>query len=221
MRVVIFANGLFPDPMAHRHLLQPDDLIIAVDGGMAHARATGVTPDVVIGDLDSLAPDLRDELTVAGAEAIAYPSAKDETDLELALLHAAERGADQILILGALGGRLDQTLANLLLLALPALEGIDVRIVEGDQTAFLVRDQAVVDGRPGDIVSLIPIGGDAVGVTAEGLKWPLQDAILHFGPARGVSNVLLGRRTRIRVREGSLLCIVIRAGSHVLEEAEG
>ncbi len=220
MRAVIFANGLFPDPAAQRRLLRPGDLVVAADGGAAHARAAGVTPHVVVGDLDSLEPDLRVELEKAGARFVSHPAAKDETDLELALLYAVERGVQEILILGALGGRLDQMLANLLLLALPALAGADVRIVEGGQTAFLIRDQAVVTGRPGDTVSLIPLGGDAVGVTTDGLQWPLDDEALRFGPARGISNVLLGRRARVRVREGILLCVVIRGRSNILKEEE-
>jgi thiamine pyrophosphokinase len=218
MRVIIFANGLFPDPAAHRRLLRPGDLVIAADGGTLHARAAGVTPQVVIGDLDSLPVDLRDELAAGDTRLISHPPAKDETDLELALLHAVEQGAEEIVILGALGGRLDQTLANLLLLALPALRGLDVRIVEGEQAAFLIRHEATIEGQPGDVISLIPLGGDAAGVTTDGLEWPLEEDTLRFGPARGVSNLLLGSQARVRVREGLLLCIVTRAKSEILEE---
>ncbi|HIE37724.1 MAG TPA: thiamine diphosphokinase [Anaerolineales bacterium] len=208
MRAVIFANGRFPDPAAHRHLLRPDDLVVAADGGAAHARALGVTPYVVIGDLDSLEPDLRAELAEAGAQFLTRSPAKDETDLELALLYAVRQGAEEVLILGALGGRIDQTVANLLLLAHPALAGVRVRVIEGAQTAFLIRDEALIEGRPGDTVSLIPLGGDARGVTAEGLRWPLREGTLRFGPARGVSNILLGRQARVHVREGMLLCVI-------------
>jgi len=214
MRTIIFANGDLPDPPACRDLLRPGDLILAADGGAANAVAAGVTPHMVIGDVDSLDPALRAELEAAGTRLIQHPTDKDETDLELALLYAVEQGADEILILAALGGRLDQTVANVLLLAHPALIGVRVQIVEGNQTAFLVRERAVIHGRPGDGVSLLPLGGDAVGVTADGLRWPLRDETLRFGLARGVSNVLRGRRARLRVREGMLLCVVTRrAGS--------
>ena len=94
--------------------------------------------------------------------------AKDETDLELALLYAVEQDADPIIILGALGGRLDQTLANILLLTIPALIGRDVRLIDGPQTAFVVREQATIHGKAGDTVSLIPLGGAASGVTTRG-----------------------------------------------------
>ena len=220
MRAIIFANGEFPDAQGARDLLHPDDLVIAADGGTRHALAVGVTPHVVIGDLDSLSPDERACAEAAGSQVVRFSPRKDETDLELALLHAAREGATEILILAALGGRLDQTVANLLLLALPELRGLDVRVVAGPQTAFLVQGrqgghdgcgEALVEGQPGDTVSLIPLGGDAVGVTAEGLEWPLHEGTLRFGPARGVSNVLAAQQARVRVRQGFLLCVVTRS----------
>jgi len=218
MRAIIFANGEFSHPGRVRALLRPDDLVIAADGGTRHALDAGAPPDVVIGDLDSISPDERARVEAAGSQVIRFSPRKDETDLELALLHAARAGATEIVVLAALGGRLDQTIANLLLLALPELEGLDARIVEGPQTAFLIRagsagDDAVrIEGEPGDTLSLIPLGGDAVGVTAEGVEWPLHEDTLRFGPARGVSNVLTGDRARVGLRQGLLLCVVRREG---------
>ncbi|RLC83411.1 MAG: thiamine diphosphokinase, partial [Chloroflexi bacterium] len=138
MRAVIFANGEFPNPQNARDLLRSDDFIIAADGGTQQALAVSAIPHVVIGDLDSLSPDEQARVEAAGAQVIRFSPRKDETDLELALLHAVREGATEIVILAALGGRLDQTIANLLLLALPELSGLDVRIVEGQQTAFLI-----------------------------------------------------------------------------------
>ena len=213
MRTVIFANGDLRDPDEARELLRPEDRIIAVDGGTGHALAAGVVPHVIIGDLDSLSAADGARAEAAGALTIAYPARKDETDLELALRHAVDTGATSVIVLAALGGRLDQTVANLLLLALPELRGMDVRIVGGGQTAFLIQEgesDVTISGRPGDTVSLIPLGGDAVGVTAEGLEWTLCDETLPFGPARGVSNVLVANQAQVRVRRGKLLCVVTR-----------
>ncbi len=211
MRAIIFANGEFPDPQGVRNLLHPDDLIIAADGGTRHALAAGVVPHVVVGDLDSLSPNEQARVDAAGSQIVRFSPRKDETDLELALLHAAREGATEIVILAALGGRLDQTIANLLLLALPELDGLDTHIVEGPQTAFLIHKDALIEGQPGDTVSLIPLGGDAVGVTAEGLEWPLHEDTLRFGPARGMSNVLAVEQARVRVQHGLLLCVVTHA----------
>ncbi|MCX7682395.1 MAG: thiamine diphosphokinase [Anaerolineae bacterium] len=206
MRALIFANGECVLPPYR--LVHPGDLIIAANGGRRHAAALGLTPHIVIGDLDSLTPDDREALEAAGVEIISFPPRKDETDLELALGYAVRAGADQITILGAVGDRLDQTIANVTLLALPELEGVDVRIVNGSQTAFLIWDEAVIAGRPGDTVSLIPWGGDAFGISTEGLEWPLRNEPLYFGSARGVSNVLISEQARIRVSKGRLLCVV-------------
>jgi thiamine pyrophosphokinase len=215
MRAIIFANGEFTDSRQARSLLRPDDLVIAADGGTRHALSVGVTPHVIIGDLDSLPLAEQARVEAAGAQVIRFSPRKDETDLELALHHAVREGATEIVILAALGGRLDQTVANLLLLTLPELRELDVRIVEGPQTTFLIhdgRDETRIEGQPGDTVSLIPLGGDAVGVTVEGFEWPLHEDTLRFGPARGVSNVLKAERATVRVRKGLLLCVVTRSG---------
>jgi thiamine pyrophosphokinase len=211
MRAIIFANGRLTDVQAARDLLRADDLVIAVDGGTRHARKVGVVPQLVIGDLDSLTIPEQNRLRSSGAQIRSFPPRKDETDLELALLHAASEGVDSIVLLAALGGRLDQTIANLLLLALPQLDGIDVRVVEGSQVTFLIRREGLIEGQPGDTVSLIPLGGDAVGVTTEGLEWRLDGDTLHFGPARGVSNVLMAEQASVCVRQGLLLCVVTHA----------
>ncbi len=204
---VIIANGDPPDQETARRHAQRADLLLAADGGAAHALALGLSPDVVIGDLDSLDPEQRAQLYAAGTRFIVHPASKDETDLELALLHAVAHGAKSIVVLGVLGGRLDQTLANILLLTLPALVGRDARLVDGAQTAFIIRDEAVISGKPGDTVSLIPLGGDARGVTTAGLAYPLDDGALPFGPALGISNEMTAKRAQVRVRAGLLLCV--------------
>ena len=210
MRVIIFVNGQFHQPEAVRALLCPDDYVIAVNGGTHHALSVEVVPHVIIGDLDSLG--LAEEARVKSVRAniFRFPSRKDETDLELALMHAIEKGANEILLLAALGGRLDQSFGNVCLLTLPELQGIDVRIIEGNQMAFLIRDSAQISGNPGDLVSILPIGGDAIGITNDGLEWPLDNATLPLGTTRGISNVLVGKQAHISVRQGMLLCVVTR-----------
>ena len=211
MRAVIFANGTLTDRRTARELLRSDDLIIAVDGGTRRAWEVGVDPHLVVGDLDSLTAEKRERLTSRGAEWSSFPPRKDATDLELALIRAASEGADPIIVLAALGGRVDQTVANILLLTLPEIRGIDVRVVEGEQQAFLIHKESLIEGHSGDTVSLIPIGGDAGGITSEGLEWPLDDDTLRFGATRGISNVLTDTQASVRVRQGLLLCVVTHA----------
>ncbi len=209
MRIVIFANGVM-DNIADTtaQWVQPEALIIAADGGTHHARAAGLKLDHVIGDLDSLSSELQTELKAAGTVFHDHPPAKDETDLELALLWASQRSPQQIVILGAWGGRPDQTLANLLLLALPELRGVDVVIVAPPWEIRLIRggERLALTGEPGDGLSLIPLGGDVTGVTTTGLAYALDEEPLYFGPARGVSNVFEETNAEVRVAEGTLWC---------------
>jgi thiamine pyrophosphokinase len=209
MRAIVIANGHVGNSEASQTQTWPHELIICADGGAQHALALGLTPDVVIGDLDSLDDDFQARLEGDGCQVFVHPIRKDETDLELALRYAIDQEVDEILILGALGGRIDQTLANVLLLALPELEGVKTRIVAGDQEMFLIRGQALIEGQVGDIVSLLPIAGDVTGITTEGLEYPLQRDALEFGPTLGVSNVLTAPVARVQVERGLLLCVHI------------
>ncbi len=210
MKALILANGLLDDLAQVRTRVtswQPP-LVIAADGGYRHAAALALKVDVVIGDLDSLDRVTRSALEASGTHLEITPAEKDETDLELALLYAVRQGADPIAVLGALGGRLDMTLSNMLLLTHPALGTVRVELWNGTQTAWLIRPPGgEVYGAVGDTLSLVPLGGDAQGVTTQGLKYALHDEPLAFGPARGISNVLTEVTAHVRLRKGLLLAV--------------
>jgi thiamine pyrophosphokinase len=206
--VLIFANGALDDVAWIALYLDRARAVIAADGGLRHLLALGRRPDVLIGDLDSLPPGVEVELADWRTEVIQHPPAKDATDLELALLYAQQRFPNcELLIFGGFGGRLDQTLANVLLLAHPDLIGHPVRFVEARESAWLVTEETQIAGRPGDTVSLIPLGGPVHVAETSGLRWPLRDEVLAFGPARGISNELTGETGVVRLRGGMLLCI--------------
>ena len=212
-RIVIFANGELPDLEAARALLQPDDYLIAADGGANHLMEMGILPEVVIGDLDSIDEDTLFDFTAAEVDIKQYSEDKDETDIELALSYAVELRPSAILIVGALGGRLDQALGNLSILTDPTLSAIDIRVDDGVEEAFFCREtaakggQAEVRGRSGDIVSLIPWHGPVEGVTTEGLQWSLYGETLFPSKSRGISNVMLTETASIRIRSGLLLIV--------------
>lgn len=207
MKALILANGLLTHPDQVRALAREADLLVAADGGCGHALALGLSPHLVVGDLDSLPSETQRALEANGVTLLRYPPAKDETDLELALQQAVARGADEIAICAALGGRTDQTLANVLLLALPELWGRRCSIVEGEEAVFLIRSGVEVAGEPGDLLSLIPIGGDCHDIWTEGLEYPLTGGSLFLARARGISNVFTAPRARIRVGQGMLLAV--------------
>jgi thiamine pyrophosphokinase len=207
MRTIIFANGDAPEHAIVKHWTAQADLIIGADGGAHHALSTGVTPQVVIGDLDSLTDSDRAQLDRAGVQFIVYPTRKDYTDLELALQYARKQQATEIIIFGALGGRWDQSLANVMLLTLPELEDVPTRIIDHSLAVQVIRDRAEIDGRVGDTLSLIALKGDAHGVTIEGCEYPLNDATLPFGATLGISNVFAQPTASITVKQGQILAL--------------
>lgn len=203
LRAVIAADAPGADLAPYRALAEEAGLVIAADGGARHLLAIGVEPQVVIGDLDSLDPATLAALA-GRCEILRFPAEKNETDLELALLLAVERGAAEIRVLAALGGRPDMHLANQLLLALPALAGRDVALLDDGWSVRLLRSSLRLRGAPGRRVSLVPLG-DALGVRTEGLRYPLRGEPLLLGPARGVSNEFAAGEALVSVEAGALL----------------
>jgi thiamine pyrophosphokinase len=211
MHIVIVAGGTAANPDAWEPWLAQADQLIAADGGAAYALAAGHVPDIVVGDLDSLNPQDRHHLEARGVRFEVHPRAKDETDLELALGCAVAQEAGEITILGALGGRLDHTLGNLLLLTDARWAGARLRLVGEGVLVLAVRSggEARIEGEPGDLVSLLPLGGDAPGVHTEGLAWQLDGDTLVFGHTRGVSNQLTAPVARVWLEEkGSVVLVV-------------
>ena len=212
MRTFLIGGSPAAQPPVHL-APAPGDLVIAADLGAAHAQAWGWPLDLLVGDLDSLSAGEAALVTAGGVPVITAPAAKDETDLELALAHALAQDAHEIVICAALGGRSDHLLANVLLLARPELADRRVTLANGRESIRLLHgggsppSHLVLPGAPGDLLSLLPLGGDALGVTTEGLQYPLHDETLFLGQARGVSNVFTGARAGIALRRGLLLVI--------------
>lgn len=207
MALLIFANGVLDEVEWIRPYLTQATAVWAADGGSRHLFRLDHLPDRVIGDMDSLGPELQDWLTSNHVPFDQFPPEKDETDLELALLQAVEQPEQDICLFGLLGGRLDQTLANIFLLNHPALVGKSVQLITQTERAWLVRQHTEIVGQVGDLVSLIPLAGDAHGVSTTGLQWTLQSEPLHFGQARGVSNRLTAAKATVSLENGLLLCI--------------
>jgi thiamine pyrophosphokinase len=211
MRAVIVAGGdVVPGDL---ELIAPDDLVLAADGGAVPLVAAGCRPAVLIGDLDSVTVALIEELAAVGVSIEAFPEDKESSDLELALERAMTDGATQVVILGAFGGeRLDHALAGALLLAEPAYRGLDIRAVHGGSAVRVAHPDGDVDldGAVGDLVTLLPVAGDAHGVTTSGLRWPLSGATLRFGRSRGLSNEVVQRPASVRLNDGALFVVETR-----------
>jgi thiamine pyrophosphokinase len=209
MQATILVNGLIHNYALIRPWVERADLRIAADGGLRHFDALGCRPHALVGDLDSVDPAEADALEAAGVTIQRHRPEKDQTDLELAIEFAVEAGAQEILLLGALGGRLDQTLANLLILAQREWPAA-LSIVEENQMATAMRagNTLHIEGMPGQVVSLIPLTAEVTGITYTGLKYLLQDATLPFGSTRGVSNELAEPSATIKIETG--LALIVR-----------
>jgi thiamine pyrophosphokinase len=207
LHALVFAGGDAPDP-GDLPASAVDALVIAADSGLDHARALGVAVDLVVGDLDSVDPAALDAAVAAGTTVEQHPVAKDATDLELALDAALDRGATSVHVIGIGGGRFDHLLGNVLLLGSSRYEAarVDARI--GDSRITVVHDRATLDGAPGGLCSLLPLGGPALGVRTDGLRFPLRRETLPAGTTRGVSNEFLGARAEVSLEDGVLLAVV-------------
>ncbi len=193
--VVVVTGGDEPDATLVAALGLPpaaDRLVVAADSGIAHAVALGLAIDVAVGDFDSVDPDLLASIEAQGVRVERHPVAKDATDLELAMDEAVALGARRIVVLGGHGGRLDHFLANALVLGADRYGRLEVSALVGAALVRVLRpgpDYCFV-GRPGDLVTVLPVGGPAVGVRTRGLRFPLHGETLPVGTTRGVSNVL-------------------------------
>jgi thiamine pyrophosphokinase len=193
-------------------LLEGADLLIAVDRGAAWLAAHSRPPDVLVGDLDSLPAPLVEQLAAAGVEIDRHPVDKDASDTELAIERAVAAGATRIVLLGALGGRrIDHELANLLLLADPRWRDVvsDLRIVRGGTTVRALHGGGTLalEGAAGEVVTLLPVAGDAEGVRTVGLRFPLAGDRLPLGRSRGLSNRIVDAPASVSLERGTLMVI--------------
>jgi thiamine pyrophosphokinase len=202
----IFLGGVYAEREPLIALADNGLLVIGVDGGTSHIASFGLMPQVIIGDMDSLPLADFDLYLSKGARIFRHPPEKDETDFELALDYAIREGCNDILVVGALGGRTDHLIANLLL-PVNYLDKARIRFVRGAEEITYINSKSVIHGIAGDVLSLLPVIGDVVGVKTTGLRYPLKSETLILGRSRGVSNVMSGVRATISVSSGILLCI--------------
>ncbi|WP_457577069.1 thiamine diphosphokinase [Desulfomarina sp.] len=192
-----------------REVLKKGDLVIGVDGGAQYCREINITPHVLIGDFDSISPDHLQEYTGKGVECISYPRQKNETDLELALDLARERGAKEVKLWGVVGGRWDMSFSNILLAARPGYKNMRLSLFDTACSFEIIHagKTYTLTDQPGRRISLLPLMGDAEKVTLHGFIYPLQDETLHFGTSRGISNILQQKKATVYLERGILLCI--------------
>jgi len=214
MRAVVVAHGdVLP---SDRAVIGAQDYVVAADGGAFALERWRVLPHLIVGDMDSLGDAGVERLARKGIAVAKFSAAKDESDLELAVAQAIEAGATEIVLLGALGGdRLDHETANLLLLADPGYDGVRLEARRGALRIRPLRGNGSLSlaGPVGGLVTLLPVNGDAEGVTTKGLRFPLRDETLRFGRARGLSNEVASLPATVSLDKGTLLVFETPQGS--------
>ncbi|OHE23584.1 MAG: thiamine diphosphokinase [Syntrophobacterales bacterium RBG_19FT_COMBO_59_10] len=207
--IFIVSGGELGDPAFFREKTSATGpaAVICADGGARHLRAAGIAPSLIVGDMDSLDSETERYYEAMGCRIIRHPPQKDETDTELALREAFDMDPAEVWIWGALGRRLDHTLANLCLLAQGAKRGVMIKLVDPWCEVFLISGKTFIEGEEGQTVSLLPFAGDASGITLTGFEYPMAKAVMKIDRPYGISNRLVEREGIIDVEAGSLLVV--------------
>ena len=205
MNYLIIANGELEYDTFMRTMIEAANVVVCADGGAGHLRKMSMVPDVVIGDLDSLdGLDLK-YLEEHKVDIIQYPAKKDAGDTELAVLWAMEKGASDITLTGVTGTRLDHTMANIFLLKTISEHGISCRIIDARNEVYLISGDFIIKGKPGELLSIVPVTEKVTGLTLSGLEYPLKDAVLTMGSSRGISNVFVEEEACISLNQGIII----------------
>jgi len=207
---LLFLNGEYGDIELYRDLAQGADLVICADGGANKAHELGLDPDYLVGDMDSVRPEVIAVLKDKGAQIELYPAEKDLTDTQLALARAMSLGAQSITIAGGTGDRIDHTFSTIMSTVPLARRGLNIMFFHPKQRLFVTGKGLSIKGVPGDILSLIALEVTS-GVNLKGLKYPLKDATLKPEHPFAVSNVFMGKEAEIDFKKGVLLVVHIPA----------
>ncbi len=203
MNTAIIANGQIDDLEKLLPSILRNQRIIAVDAGLIYCKRASLTPDVLVGDFDSCPKEILDAYSEIPQTRL--PRDKDETDLEVAIQEEWKRGVETITLFGAWGKRIDHSLTNALILGRnPGKLRMETEV----ETAFAICGKVELTCPVGQVISLIPLYGQAKGITTSGLKWELKNGTLDQNFV-GISNVSLKPRVTIEVQDGLLLCCQI------------
>lgn len=206
-RAVIFSNGDYASLAGVAAKLRSDDWIICADGALKHLVDLQLWPDLLVGDFDSIDRELLAAAKARGVELLTFERDKDFTDTELAWQQARQRAPQEVLLVGGWGGRLDHSLANLLLFA-PFARQHRICLTDGLTDAYLTNEELMLEQCQNKLVSIIALTPEARGVTTQGLHWPLTDATLGWGQGLGISNIPIANLVQVQVQQGTLLVVV-------------
>lgn len=208
-QAILFPNVKLFNVKEINKLCSASSFIVAIDGGTDNALKMGIIPHIVIGDMDSISLKAINLIKKKKIEIIQYPKDKDKTDFELALDHLLSKDIRRIVIAGILGERTDHVVANWMVLMDLYTKGYlkSIKIIEKDHTVVFSKKEWNSSTRKNDLVSIIPLPEGAREVTTRGLKFKLRNENLKFGTSRGISNVAVEKKVRIKIMGGSIMIV--------------
>lgn len=210
MKAVVVSHGEVKDMDFASKIMRDCSMLVCADGGGAYAVRCGIMPDVLIGDLDSIDTESLSIIKNSNCRIIKYPPEKDFTDTQLSIDYAIGQGADEIIILAGTGDRLDHTLANVFLLMKLLKSGIKACLINENNTVYVIKDNIKISGKRGELLSLLPVGGDVKGITTCGLQYRLSGSDMNMGDPLGISNVFTEEEACVKIESGYLLVIKSR-----------
>jgi len=209
MEVTVVTNGHIENMDILKSIIKNSDYVICADGAAKYLMNLNIYPNLLVGDLDSISSDTLQWIENGEVNIKKFPIKKNMTDTELAIEFALEQSPSRITIVGAVGSRMDHSLGNIMLLYKIHKMGTAARIINEVNDITITDSTLEVEGRVGQTISIIPIGGDVRGVTLEGLEYPLINHNINMGNSLGISNRFIKENATISVKEGLLLVIKV------------
>ncbi|GAB6098333.1 thiamine diphosphokinase [Halanaerocella petrolearia] len=208
-RAIVFINGeLIGREEFYQDYITAKDTIACADGGAEYAFELGITPDLIVGDFDSVSSTVLNQYREQGVKIKKFPVQKDKTDTQLLLENLIEMGFEEIIVFAALGKRLDHSLANIYLLEQLTTSGVQIKFVTEQDTIELITDNRIIKDKAGNTISFLPITSQVEGVELKGVKYPLTDATLTRGSTLSISNIIEDEEAEINLKNGKLLMII-------------
>lgn len=204
MQCTIMTNGEYAALFRYRALIDNSEIIICADGGANYAYQLEIVPACIVGDMDSISPQVLEHYTRLNVPFLKYPKRKDFTDTQLALSIAEEKGANSITFLGSLGGRLDHTMSNLYSCMDMVQKGHRIMHYHPDYQVYIINRYLELKGNAGDTVSVLSLTDISQGVTEIGFEYPLEEVVLESRNPYAVSNIMTDSTAIIKVQEGML-----------------
>jgi thiamine pyrophosphokinase len=208
MRAAVVSNGDLGDIEKLKSMLPKLDLVVCSDGGARHLKALSLQPDILVGDFDSANPSLIEEYMEKGVEVLKFSSDKDETDTQLAVEAAVAKGADSIVLLGAIGSRWDHSYGNVMLLVKLAKLGIEGVILHSHNRIYVSNKALFLSAHPGQTVSLLPLGENVKIEAAKGLHYSVENQYMPLDYPFGISNIFTETTAEIRISSGWLMAVI-------------